>query len=786
MQRLPANRFPAHRFPANRFSRALSCTSGLWLSRAVFILLAIGIGFVGEAHAGKGSWRALMSPGPVGTGHSEIAGDCEQCHMTFSGVPDEKCLYCHTGIAERIDMAVGFHASVSDQDCVDCHTDHRGEDESLTREAARKDFDHDRTGFPLQFLHASLECSACHTGSIREMNSACADCHEDAHARTFGTDCGSCHIASSWPQMLKPLSVHEVPVHGGHEGLDCGDCHLNGDHLEPVVPCADCHQQAHGGTDSACDTCHQVEGFKPASFDHDACTCALPEDHQTGDCLSCHAGWNFVDTPTRCSACHAADETHRPLGECSQCHFATSWEKEGQFQHSRDSRFRLDGEHLGVSCDGCHGDLTDFRAVPEECSGCHAETGRVAHGDFGDCAGCHGTDSFENSTFDHSTTGFPLTGRHVDTPCQACHEAEASGRSEFLPSEPVFELVVLDVASNHPASNDPASIHPASSEFMFAQHDETSGGVRECVDCHDDVHGGSVGNDCASCHTTDVWSPSTFDVQRHSETALPLEGAHAQTDCAACHLGGQLKPLASDCASCHLDRHAGKLGDDCADCHNAVAFSPVPDFDHAVTGFELDGPHESLDCDSCHGPSLGPSMVAAEDATECGVCHVPTHSEDLGDNCESCHEPKRGVSFADARGMAFAHETTGFPLERRHSNLPCSSCHAVNTARPTGRCADCHLDPHAGGMSSECELCHQPDRWRLARFDHSSTGWPLRGRHQVTPCAWCHLNQRWVGVETDCFGCHALDAARAPQNANHAFGATDCADCHSLWGWRIR
>ena len=89
-----------------------------------------------------------------------------------------------------------------------------------------------------------------------------------------------------------------------------------------------------------------------------------------------------------------------------------------------------------------------------------------------------------------------------------------------------------------------------------------------------------------------------------------------------------------------------------------------------------------------------------------------------------------------------------------------------------------------GQLTTSCEDCHRPDRWRLVRFDHDLTAVPLRGAHMVTPCTSCHTNQRWIGLTTVCWDCHAGDAARAPRTVDaHGFGRVECQDCHSLWRW---
>ena len=93
---------------------------------------------------------------------------------------------------------------------------------------------------------------------------------------------------------------------------------------------------------------------------------------------------------------------------------------------------------------------------------------------------------------------------------------------------------------------------------------------------------------------------------------------------------------------------------------------------------------------------------------------------------------------------------------------------------------------HSGQLGADCEECHLPDRFRVVRFDHDRTAWPLRGRHFMTPCVSCHTGQRWVGLTDECWDCHAADAARGKARVPeaHPFGRIDCAGCHtSQWKW---
>ncbi|MBK7537411.1 MAG: hypothetical protein IPI49_18990 [Myxococcales bacterium] len=100
---------------------------------------------------------------------------------------------------------------------------------------------------------------------------------------------------------------------------------------------------------------------------------------------------------------------------------------------------------------------------------------------------------------------------------------------------------------------------------------------------------------------------------------------------------------------------------------------------------------------------------------------------------------------------------------------------AVNPA-----CRTCHGDPHRASNSFDCLDCHRSDRWRIIRFDHDLTSYPLVGGHRVASCGGCHSNPNWTGVRTDCVACHAFDR---PQTADHPMEIT-CDDCHTATRWR--
>jgi hypothetical protein len=98
-------------------------------------------------------------------------------------------------------------------------------------------------------------------------------------------------------------------------------------------------------------------------------------------------------------------------------------------------------------------------------------------------------------------------------------------------------------------------------EVAYTHPADAVGG--QCRSCHlaDDPHAGQFDDrGCASCHSTSSFALTVFD---HTDTAFPLEGAHAQATCAACHRTEtgpvtsfiRFRPLGTACTDCHgVDR----------------------------------------------------------------------------------------------------------------------------------------------------------------------------------------------------------------------------------------
>jgi len=599
--------------------------------------------------------------------------------------------------------------------------------------------------------HAALEsqCNRCHVAMGGVPAALCLGCHTTLadriargigfHATVQAKPCVDCHKdhggrdAALSPAPPNPFD-HRVaifPLEGQHAQLACERCHPNVAGSSKWVgiasTCARCHADtAHmGALGSDCAKCHRAESWKPATrtlADHKV---SLAGGHAQLTCASCHRSGAHLTAQQACAQCHAP--THGGTKRaCETCHTVAGWNRVSYVHRFPPSR--LPGKHQSATCLSCH---PSFRFTPTsfECASCHDK--QRPHAPLGECSQCHSSMTWKTRTFDHDRpeVGFALSGRHRGVACETCHTDD---------------------------------------KFAAATK-------RTCESCHANVHGAQFpGRACAACHTEDGWRPSKIGIAEHDTFAL--RDSHSRAACADCHRAGVFAGTARTCDGCHEDaRHRGKLGPQCARCHDETTWQRTTSFDHAATGFALDRGHANLTCARCHGAN-GRNLTASAAPTACQTCHASPHGRQFGSRCTQCHDT---ASFrVPAR---FDHDRTGFPLELRHSTLACAACHDAKTRPVANRsCRTCHGDPHRGSNSFDCADCHRADRWRVVRFDHDLTAYPLVGRHRIASCGGCHTNPNWTGVRTDCVACHAFDR---PRTQDHLTKVT-CDDCHSPTSWR--
>jgi len=492
---------------------------------------------------------------------------CNQCHINgkFAGTPTD-CASCHiqdyNGTNNPPHAQAGFAASA----CATCHT---------PAGWGNANFNHAQF-FPLTNAHANLQCTQCHTGgNFANAPTTCSGCHIDKYNATTNPPhaqagfapviCATCHDTIAWADgKFDHNTQTSFPLTGKHIGVACTTCHASGIYKGLATDCASCHIATYNATNnpphaqagfaaSACATCHTTSGWDTANFNH-AQFFPLTNGHANLQCTQCHIGGNYANAPTTCYGCHAPDynNTANIAGvpnhvtanfpqDCTVCHTTVTW-LNANFNHSTTS-FPLTGAHVSVPCATCHTD--NYKGtLPTTCYGCHLAdynntatmTGIPNHVTGGypqDCTMCHTTATWLNATFNHNNTPFPLTGFHVNVPCNSCHIGG-----------------------------------------VFA------GTPTDCYSCHKADYAGTTNPNhasagfpttCQTCHTTTSWLGATFN-----HTWFPTNHGNANGVCATCHTNPSDYSV-FQCTNCHLKtqtdpKHRGVSGYvynsiNCYQCH---------------------------------------------------------------------------------------------------------------------------------------------------------------------------------------------------------------------------
>ena len=283
----------------------------------------------------------------------------------------------------------------------------------------------------------------------------------------------------------------------------------------------------------------------------------------------------------------------------------------------------------------------------------------------------------------------------------------------------------------------------------------------------------------------------------------PLHESHAflegLANCTKCHTAAA-KSSPEKCLACHTllqERIANKQGlhvhpeyQQCGVCHGdhyGRDFELIrwkngrENFDHSLTGYELDGVHQELICRDCHQPAFirQPSPLIAKEKDliktflglrkDCLSCHTDEHRGQFGLSCLPCHNMN---GWKPVPG--FDHDVTKFPLTGEHQLVNCDKCHTRQrdnrfpddpsfltfAVAEFERCNDCHQDPHRGQFGLNCESCHNTSGWSgvpAGRLNHDKTRFPLKGKHQFVQCNACHApGKPHRGVKfANCSDCHA-------------------------------
>src|SRR5437773_1836304 len=389
-------------------------------------------------------------------------------------------------------------------------------------------------------MHEGVQCIQCHVKPIfTDVGKNCQDCHADIHQRKMGTDCAQCHSVLGWNNAVQQVKDHQnrFPLFGAHAAVQCEDCHKGaavGQFQGLSTACASCHLQDFQKTTNpnhvsakfatTCDSCHTFDSWLGAKFDHSTTGFLLTNGHANVACAACHINnnYNLTTAPTDCGN--------------SGCHL-TTWQQTTTPVHS------TSGPAFAPT----------------------------------NCATCHTTQGWDSASFDHSTTGFALTGTHASpspTPCASCHVSNN------------YTLNSADCMGCHQAAwNTTPSFGGSVPDHIKAGFPSTAAA-------------------CAQCHTITKWADGKFD---HAAFGFPLTNSHALvTDggkvpsCASCHINNNysLTTLLSDCGNsgCHLTTWQQTNNPthstsgptfavaNCMTCHNTISWTTAA-FDHSTTGW---------------------------------------------------------------------------------------------------------------------------------------------------------------------------------------------------------
>jgi hypothetical protein len=354
-----------------------------------------------------------------------------------------------------------------------------------------------------------------------------------------------------------------------------------------------------------------------------------------------------------------------------------------------------------------------------------------------------------NVNFDHVKTGFPLTGAHVQVPCETCH---IRGTFKGTPKKcatchtPGSRIQTATVKSqNHiPTQQACEQCHSSTASWKVARFTHVGVIPHQCGQCHNNSmapgkpSGHPVTNQpCDTCHRTTTWMSASFT---------------------------HVSVMPGACASCHGSTASGKPANhipttkSCDACHTTGGSFTTSRFTHSATQGIIGG-----QCATCHNGSYIQWNALGKTPN-----HVATTA-----SCDTCHSGY--VSFAIS-GTTFTHAGV----------VPgsCATCHTQGGSATTFKPAN-HIP-----TTKSCDACHSTGgSFTTSTFSHSATQGVIAGQ-----CATCHNGSytQWnalgktpnhVATTASCDSCHTGYTTFAGAGFNHVGvipGA--CATCHTQGG----
>jgi len=358
--------------------------------------------------------------------------------------------------------------------------------------------------------------------------------------------------------------------------------------------------------------------------------------------------------------------------------------------------------------------------------------------------------------FEHTKTGFILSGVHTTLRCEQCH-VDAIFKNTPRNCAGCHSIGSRVGATPKPVNHVPTSkscdtCHVSPTSFLVKSFNH-AGITSGCSACHNGQSLGVVSKPashfptllpCESCHT----NTNTFSIARMDHTGIT-------SGCNSCHLG-QFPGIVSKPVA-----HIPTASADCGVCHNTTSFNGAR-FDHsasAVAGL----------CETCHLGQL--TGVVSKP-----VIHILTGSA----KCDACHTAANTSGYTSFTGGKYDHVGMASPASAGN----CSGCHTGQISGVQGKPIYHIL------TTAQCDSCHTSTNtsnyttFAGATYDHGSIG--------ATTCTSCHNGVSARGKTTthittssDCGTCHtSANTSNYTTFLGAVFthttiGASTCSSCHN-------
>jgi hypothetical protein len=377
-------------------------------------------------------------------------------------------------------------------------------------------------------------------------------------------------------------------------------------------------------------------------------------------------------------------------------------------------------------------------------------------------AACAHAQNASTSKFDHTTTGFPLTGTHGSVPCASCH---INARFKTTPTA----CFGCHNGMTAPGATSLLNAHPKTTNYCEGCHQTTTWrdyrfidhiqALAPCASCHNGKIAQGKGPThpvttaaCNTCHFNTVnWGGAILPATTQAPAAAkPAAAAAAPATPAPAATTTVTPGTTANATAVAPAGTASKATVAVAAPTAATMQSAATTTSASTTATTPNAPNTSLSKQT----SIEMSSSMPHGSTK------PDHSTLIA-NCMRCH------NGAVAPGKPAKHIATNAPCETCHKSTRTFAGARVDHRILTGSCISCHNGSTAEGRPARhiltvlpCDTCHQTTFWSpVTKYRHTSPAYVNHG--PGVECASCHAGNsqmvawKFPAYRMTCAGCHA-------------------------------